>query len=428
MKNTILISCPIDSKSGYGYHSRDIVKSIFNLYRDTYNIKIFPVTWGGTPNGVLDKNIPIEKEIIDNILAEQLPKRPEIFINISVPNEFQNVGTYLNIGITAGIETSMCSQPWIEGCNRMDMIIVPSLHAKNVFLNTVIEKRDTTNNTLIETIKVNKPIEVLFEGVDLNIFNPDKAHSDFNLGNDINNIKEDFLLLTVGMWLPGELGEDRKNISGLIKTFFDTFKNTENAPGLLLKVSGGNYSELDKFNIFKKIDKIAKLFNGYTLPNVYLLHGDLSDSDLNELYNHEKIKALVSFTKGEGYGRPLAEFSTTGKPIIATQWSGHLDFLSSKNSVLLPGQLTRVHPSVVWENVIIPESSWFTVNYEVASKQLLDVWKNYNIYVKSSSHTKVLIQNFTLEKMQELLGTMLTTKLDLVPKLLNLKLPTLKKL
>lgn len=427
MKNTILISCPIDSKSGYGYHSRDVVKALFNLYRDTYNIKIYSVSWGGTPNGALNPTNPADLELLNNIIYEQLPKRPEIYINISVPNEFQPIGQYLNIGITAGIETTIASQEWIEGCNRMDLILVPSVHAKTVFESTQWEQRDAATNTLLKTIKLEKPIEVVFEGIDPTIFNS-KMSNTTQIINDINVLEEQFLFLSVGHWLPGEFGEDRKNISGLVHTFLNTFKNMNSMPGLILKVSGGTYSKIDYYQILKKLDSIKKMFNSAKLPNIYILHGDLNDMELNDLYNHPKIAAMVSFTKGEGYGRPFAEFATTGKPIITTNWSGHLDFLRPKYNILLNGTLTRVHPSVVWDKVIIPESSWFTVDYVEASNKLLNVYENYDYHLTNSKVQYNYMKQFTLRHMEELIDKLITPKFDKVPKLIELNLPSLKRI
>lgn len=427
MKNTILISCPIDSKSGYGYHSRDVVKSLFNLYRTQYDIKIISVSWGGTPNGALNQNDPADLELLNNIIYEPLKKRPEIFINISVPNEFQPIGQYLNIGITAGIETSIASQEWIEGCNRMDLILVPSEHAKAVFQATQWEQRDSATNAVLKITKLEKPIEVVFEGINSNIFNS-KLSNATQIIDDINLLPEQFLFLSVGHWLPGEFGEDRKNISGLIHTFLNTFKNMDAMPGLVLKVSGGTYSKIDYYQIMKKIDNIKKMVNSQKLPNIYILHGDLNDIELNDLYNHPKIAALVSFTKGEGYGRPFAEFSTTGKPIMTTNWSGHLDFLSPKYCILLAGSLTKVHPSVVWDKVIIPESSWFTVDYINASNKFLDLFTNYDKYHLISKNQANWIKKFTLHHMEQIIDTILTPKFDNVPKLLDLKLPSLKRI
>ena len=55
---------------------------------------------------------------------------------------------------------------------------------------------------------------------------------------------------------------------------------------------------------------------------------------MNELYNHPKVKAMVSMTKGEGYGRPLAEFGLSKKPIIASGWSGQCRFPNSRYILL----------------------------------------------------------------------------------------------
>jgi hypothetical protein len=112
------------------------------------------------------------------------------------------------------------------------------------------------------------------------------------------------------------MGEDRKNISGLLHCFFNTYKNQKDAPALILKTSGATYSVMDRIEIESKINQIRDLFGNAKLPNVYLLHGDLTDEEMNLLYNHPKVKAMVSFTKAEGFGRPLLEFSTTGKPIL----------------------------------------------------------------------------------------------------------------
>ena len=49
--------------------------------------------------------------------------------------------------------------------------------------------------------------------------------------------------------------------------------------------------------------------------------------EMNSIYNHSKVKAMVSLTKGEGFGRPLLEFSLSQKPLIVSGWSGHMDFL-----------------------------------------------------------------------------------------------------
>jgi len=130
----------------------------------------------------------------------------------------------------------------------------------------------------------------------------------------------------------------------MIKTFCDTFKGKAKKPALFLKTSGASYSIIDREEILQKIRAIR---TNDSLPNVYLLHGSITDDEMNGLYNHKKVKAMVSFTHGEGYGRPFAEFAVSEKPIITSNWSGHVDFLDKEYSILLPGELKQIDSSVV---------------------------------------------------------------------------------
>ena len=424
MKPLLVISCPVETMSGYGARSRDIIKAL--LKYDKYDIKLISQRWGNTAWNALDPNKTEDKQLLDLIWREnQLPKQPDVWIQITVPNEFQPVGKF-NIGITAGIETTICDPSWIEGINRMNLTLVSSNHAKQVFENTSFEKRNKMNNQLEGVIKLEKPVEVLFEGADLNkyFYIPDSELSETELISSLDNIKEDFCFLFVGHWLQGNIGEDRKNIGYMIKAFLETFKNRKIAPALILKTSQVSTSILDREEILKKIDAIKKTVKG-DLPNVYLLHGDLEDEDMNDLYNHGKVKAMVSLTKGEGFGRPLLEFSLSKKPIIASNWSGHIDFLHSDYNVLVGGKLTNVHESAVAQNMILAEAQWFTPDDGSVAEAFKNVYSDYKKYLELSKrqahHAKT---NFSFDKMAEVLDNILETK---VPKQVELKLPKLKK-
>jgi len=423
MKPLVFISCPIDTHSGYGARSRDIVKAL--IKSEKYNVKILPQRWGNTPFGFLKSDNPDHKLMIDCLWPNpQLPKQPDVWIQITIPNEFQPVGIF-NIGITAGIETTICAASWIDGLNRMDLNFVSSKHAKDVFLNSVFEERDNNTQQVTRTIKVEKPIEVLFEGVDTNIF---KKLDAFN--GEVNDtledlVKEDFNFLFVGHWLQGEMGQDRKDVGMLIRTFLEIFKDKKQKPGLILKISSGNYSIMDRDEILDRIRRIEESIGG-DLPSIYLFHGELSDDEMNELYNHSKVKASVSFTKGEGYGRPLLEASISGKPIIASNYSGHLDFLDPEMSILLPGEIRQIHPSAVVQDMLLPESGWFTVDYKKSSDILEDIFKNYKKYVDRAKKQAYRSRTeFNLDKMSEKLINMLEEK---IPKPVQLKLPQLKKI
>jgi glycosyltransferase involved in cell wall biosynthesis len=322
---SVVVSCPIDTYSGYGARSRDLVKALIETKK--YDVKILSQRWGNTRFGYLDDHneTDLASRVIPNLNA-----KPDIWIQISVPNEFQKVGTY-NIGVTAGMETTLVHQSWIEGCNRMDLILTSSTHSVNTFKQTTYEEREQNTNRVVRKIKLEVPIDIIFEGVDLTkYFNHGKAKL------DLSEIKESFCYLLVGHWMQGDFGEDRKNVGYTIKSFLEAFKNKPNPPALILKTMQVGTSIMDRNRILKKVDALRKTVKG-KLPNVYLMHGELSDTQVNDLYNHPKVKVMVSHTKGEGYGRPLAEFAAIGKPIICSGWSGHTDFLSRDHTVLIGG-------------------------------------------------------------------------------------------
>jgi glycosyltransferase involved in cell wall biosynthesis len=277
----------------------------------------------------------------------------------------------------------------------------------------------------MRTIKLEKPVEVLFEGVNTNIYQKLDAVNDSEVWDIVNDIKEEFNYLFVGHWLQGEVGQDRKDVGMLVKTFLETFKDKKQQPGLILKASSGTYSIMDRDSVLDKIRSIQQSIEG-KLPNVYLIHGELSDEEINELYNHPKVKAHVSFTKGEGYGRPLIEASISQKPVIAPNYSGHLDFLHPEMSVLLPGEIKQIHPSAVVPDMLLPESGWFTLDYEKASETLEDVYKNYKKYTDGAKKQAYRSRTeFNLDKMAEKVVSILDNK---IPKQIELKLPQLKKI
>jgi glycosyltransferase involved in cell wall biosynthesis len=247
----------------------------------------------------------------------------------------------------------------------------------------------------------------------------------------LDQIAETTAFLSVGHWLQGQLGEDRKNISGLIHCFFDTYKNQKDTPALVLKTSGATYSVLDRFEIESKISQIRDMFGNAKLPSVYLLHGDLTDEEMNLLYNHPKIKAMISFTKAEGFGRPLLEFSTSGKPIIAPHYSGQVDFLKKDFICALPGGLTEIHPSARNE-FLIEEAKWFTPDYASVGKMMKDVLKNYKKWQELAKRQRYFV-NSTFTKtavvtVYERVLNIVDERVESIPKPLELKLPKLQKI
>jgi glycosyltransferase involved in cell wall biosynthesis len=230
--------------------------------------------------------------------------------------------------------------------------------------------------------------------------------------------------------LQGNLGEDRKDTGMLLKTFLETFKNKPNPPALLMKTSGATFSIINRNEIKQKIEEIKNTVKG-TLPPVYFLHGDLTDEEMNEMYNHPKVKAHVSFTHGEGFGRPLLEASISEKIVIAPDWSGQKDFLNKNNSVLLPGSLTNVPASSLPKEMLVEGAQWFTVNYQYASQVMMDVFKRKKDYMLKAKRQAMYNRvNFTMDKMTKDFGKILDRylpKFEEQPQQVNLKLPKLKK-
>ena len=411
-KRKVVIASPVATQSGYGHHAREIITNIIEQRGSEWDVKLVSLPWGHTP-----MTYPISVDLQLRIIALPLTEQPEVWIQVSVPNEFQPVGKY-NIGVTAGTEGDICPEAWIDNLNAMQLIIVPSEFTKAVFENTAKQK-----NKLITT-----PIEVVPEYFDETIYNNKSITASIP---DLNSIEESFAFLSVGHWLQGDAGEDRKNISGMLHCFFNTFKDTKNPPALIMKTSGATYSIMDKMDIENRINQFRDMFPNAKLPNVYLVHGELTDEEMNALYNHPKVKAMVSFTKAEGFGRPLLEFSTTSKPIIAPHYSGQADFLKKDFICALPGQLTPIHASAANE-FLIAEAKWFTPDYGQAMALMQDVQKNYKKWSELAKRQRYFVNStFTrtaVAKTYETVLSVIDGGVNKIPKAVELKLPTLNKI
>jgi len=402
----VVIESPVLTNSGYGRRSADFIKALHKT-RPDFKLHIIPIRWGNTSWDGLDKNDNSNDVIFNNLTEFRLVKgQPDIHIQITVPNEARPIGKY-NIMITAGIETTLASHQWIAGCNKMDLVLVSSEHSKKTFFDSVFKEIDNKTQKQISELKITSPCEVLFEGYDETTFFKTKTIEP-TITELFNKIEPQFNFLFVGHWLPGVIGEDRKDVGMLVKTFLNKFKDVENAPGLILKTSTGVTSRIDYYNLQTKINDIKKTISyKKSLPVISIVHGSLTNSEMNSLYNHPNVKAFVSFTKGEGYNRPCLESCVTKKPILVSEFSGHLDFLTPAGTILLDGELKNVHKSVVWDNVIIPESKWFTVNYDNAANIINDVFINYNKHInKSRKNTQY--KSFTFDKMVERIDYLFT--------------------
>lgn len=425
-KPTCIIVGPIFNRSGYGDLATAIAKSIIRY--DKYDVKLSLTAWGQCQRKyILDTNIsPDDKGLYDMILRSKPTYKPDVFIQISIPNEFVRGGEY-NIGITAGIETTKASGEFMDGMNVPDLAITTSNFSKNVFDTTHIIK--TYSDGKQEPIKIKTPIEVCFWGADTNIYKKTDERV-LSVDEEMNKIPEDFAFLFVGQWTHDSIHGDRKDIVNLIRTFIRAFQNKsfKNPPCLILKTSGTKFSNIDRFEMFKRISIIEQEFPKENRPKIYLLHGELTDIEMNALFNHPKVKCHVSFTHGEGFGHPLLLQTLSGKPLFVSDWSGHKDFLNPQYANLLGGKLEPI-PQYLVNKWLIEGSNWFNVNYNLAEEKLRNVFLNSNKEKLIKNAELLRLENmekFNLHEMDKQLWSILDKHVVLFNKKNKFVLPTLK--
>lgn len=433
-KSVICISAPIKSRSGYGAIARSLTDDIIKLYDYKYNKENgidnpaakFDVKLIALPFALSALNVPIPPYMTERILPQpiQLHKSPECHIHIGIPVEQQFFPNCLNILYSALIETNCLSLPWVQHCNKADVIITLSNHAKTVAQATVIEEK-SQQGVLINQYKVTKPIEILPSPIDTNIFKKiDPVLIPESIKEVMIDIKEKFCFLFVGQFVP------RKNVEGLVKIFCEAFKTTvaSKRPALILKTNGSNMSLIDREECLKKIRDIRNT-SGPTAPNIYLIHGELTDEEMNGLYNANKVKAMVSFTYGESQGIPLLEFTQTGKPLLVSGWSSVLDFTNVDEAVLLPGEIKQIPSHMVVNDMIIPESSAFWIDQNMAAQGLNWVFQKYEQFlIPASRLAKKNAKLFSVEAITARTKEIFDRYLATIPEQVPLKLPTLKKL
>jgi len=384
----LLFKGPVTTASGYGVHARQILKAL--VASGVYDISVKAISWGNT-SMIHDGSLFFDKiyELASKFGSEHEKGGVEydLSVQVTIPNEFEKLAK-CNIGITAGIEVNACSPEWIVKANEMvDALFVPSMHSKQVFEQTGFQ--DQAGNTL----SLNKPAFLAHEGFNPKYFNTDEVNESFN------DFECDFNFLFVGLGISGKFDEERKNTSNLIKWFCEAFKDRKDV-GLVMKTAIVNNSLADFRNTKYLIEQIKKSTDCGKYPRIELIHGRLSDEEMALLYKNPKVKAFVSLTHGEGYGLPLLEAAACGLPVIATNWSGHLDFLNipdvKTSFVKLDFDLTPVPDSAVWKGVIEKGTQWASVKEEDVKFKLRKVVDSYDKPKEwAESLAKHVHENFT---------------------------------
>lgn len=332
MKN-VVIRAPILSRSGYGEHSRQVFSYL--LSKENINVYTQIVPWGITPwytnsdscNGLIG-------EAIKRTAAPD--QKFDVSLQVILPNEWDTSAAKFNIGLTAGVETDSCNPSWCAlDCNKMDLVIVPSDHTKKSFVNS------GGFSTQMEVVP-----EAYFE--ELN--NPVTEKLDLELSTEFN-------FLTIGVLTGLSPETDRKNLFYLIKWFMEEFHDDHDV-GLIIKTNRGRETTIDKRITLQVLQGLLRELRYTGTPKIYLLHGEMSRSEMNALYRDDKVKALISATRGEGFGLPLLEASVAKLPVIATNWSAHTEFLNRGKWVKVDYNVKPIHEERVDNNIFMKNSRW----------------------------------------------------------------------
>ena len=387
----IVVRGPALSRSGYGEHTRFLLRSL-RKYKDVLDIYLLNVPWGQTGWIWEDDE---ERRWIDHIIG-----KTGLYVNqggtfdlsaqVTIPNEWQKLAP-IYIGVTAGIETTKVSPQWVEKSMEVDKIITISEHAKSVYENTSYQARNEVTGEVVNDFRCTTPIEIVHYPV--RDFEP--ADVDLELDYDFN-------FLTVAQISP------RKNIHNTIKWFVETFKEQE--VGLVAKLNIKCNSYHDKSETIKGISAILENHKDRKCK-VYLLHGSMTDQEMSGLYKHSKIKSYLTLAHGEGFGLPIFEAVCNELPVVAPDWSGHVDFLYAPVKHKKTGKekmkahyadvkftLQPVQPEAVWDGVLQRDSMWCYAEEGSYKNRLREVYKDYNRFKSQAKKlNKWVRENFSAE-------------------------------
>jgi len=396
MRKKIIVRAPVLSRSGYGEQARFALRSL-RKHEDRFDIYLINTNWGHTGWTSSDNE---EREYIDSLIQKtyhfvQNKGEFDISLQVTIPNEWEKMAS-VDIGYTAGIETTKIAPKWVEKGMNMDKIIVTSNHSKDTMINTSYPIHNKQTDQYVGTASIKTPIEV--------VGYPVKSNKKKNVNLDLET---DFNFLVVSQWGP------RKNINNTIQWFVEKFKDNENV-GLVIKGFSKNNCTMDKL----RSEAILKsLIDPQAKCKIYLLHGEMTDEEMSGLYSHEKINALISLSHGEGYGLPLFEAAYSGLPIITTNWSGHCDFLNmpvkqrkkgtkkKTETIVKPMfaevsyRLGPIQKQAVWDGVLQPDSMWAYPDKKSFNTVIEDVVKNYDLHKETSKKLKSWVEKeFEAEK------------------------------
>lgn len=346
----VLLRGPLLTASGYGEHARQFFRWLET--RNDIDLKVQCLNWGVTTWYI---NPEIEEGLIGRIMSktnyDANKEKFDMSIQIQLPDEWDPSLANYNIGVSAFMETNRSSYEWFKACEKMDKVIAPSKHSLESIL--------IYGNPGTETHVVNEP------------FNPLLLKEDYSFSVDF---KTNFNFLIVSQLTDTSPEKDRKNIINTIKTFCDTFSNDKDV-GLVIKTNLGRSTTKDRNGTKRILKEIIDKVRPGEFPRIYMLHGLMSPGEMCSLYRNKKIKGLISLTRGEGYGLPILEASVLGLPVIATNWSGHLDFL--KNFTAIDYSIENIPDSKVDNRIFLKGMRWANPDMEDFKNKIIKFKENY---------------------------------------------------
>ena len=383
MRQKILLKGPLLTRSGYGEQSRFALRSLRSR-EDLFEIFIQPLQWGHTSwlNIESEERSWIDQTIEKTIGYMQQGGQFDISLQVTIPNEWENLAP-TNIGYTAGIETTKVAPDWLAKGNAVDKIIVVSTHSKQVYENTTYMGTNEQTQQEVQ-LELNKSIDVV--NYPVKTFD-DLPQVDLNLDYDFN-------FLAVAQFGP------RKNIPNTVKWFVEEFKEEE--VGLVLKTNIAKNCLMDREKLFADMKGFMSQIGEHKCK-VYLLHGDMTDEEMHSLYRHSKINALVALPHGEGFGLPIFEAAYSGLPVIATGWSGQMDFLvdekGKEHFYNVSFDIQPVQENVVWDGVIMKDSMWAYPREQSAKEKMRQCYENTESRNNSNNYAQELHERFSEERM-----------------------------
>jgi glycosyltransferase involved in cell wall biosynthesis len=332
-KKTVLLRGPVLTQSGYGVHARQIARWLLSKDID---VKVQALPWGDTP-------WHIDRHALGGLIGEIMDRTVDpsgqhydATFQLQLPNEWDTSFSSTNVGISAVVETDICHPSWVAACNRMSHVVVPSKHAEM---------------TLRRSGEITVPVSVVPESYNPAVVDPKPTKvTELSFSTPFN-------FLIVGQLTGNNPENDRKNIFYTIKWFCEAFSGDKKV-GLVIKTNLGRATPIDRMLVRQTMAGIIREARKGEFPRIHMIHGDLSDEEMASLYVHPQIKALLTLTRGEGYGLPILEAAASGLPVIATGWSGHMDFMSHGRFIDVGYKISEVHPSRVDGNIFIPGSKW----------------------------------------------------------------------